>query len=199
MSTLVQRPAPPFLASALMPDGTFDEEIALERFRGRYVALFFYPLDFTFVCPSEILAFDRRIEAFEERECQVLGCSVDSHYTHFAWRNTPPDSGGIGPVRFPLVSDLSKRIARDYGILADDSVALRATFLIDRGGVVRHQVVNDLGLGRDVDELLRVLDALRHVEVSGEVCPSGWKKGDPAMVPSRTGVASYLKSYRARL
>jgi peroxiredoxin (alkyl hydroperoxide reductase subunit C) len=199
MSTLVQRPAPPFLASALMPDGTFDEELTLERFRGRYVALFFYPLDFTFVCPSEILAFDRRIEAFEERECQVLGCSVDSHYTHFAWRNTSPDSGGIGPVRFPLVSDLSKRIARDYGILADDSVALRATFLIDRGGVVRHQVVNDLGLGRDVDELLRVLDALRHVEVSGEVCPSGWKKGDPAMVPSRTGVASYLKSYRARL
>jgi peroxiredoxin (alkyl hydroperoxide reductase subunit C) len=199
MSSLVSHTAPDFTATAVLEDDRLDDAFSLSSLRGRYVALFFYPLDFTFVCPSEILAFDRRHEEFAERGCAIVGVSVDSHYTHLAWRRTSPDEGGIGPIRFPLVSDLSKQIARDFGVLTNETVALRGTFLIDPQGVVRHQVVNDLGLGRDVDELLRTLDALRHLDETGQVCPAGWKHGDPAMEASPAGVVKYLKNYRARL
>jgi peroxiredoxin 2/4 len=199
MSTLVQHPAPTFTASAVLPDGKIDDGFSLEDLRGKYVVLFFYPLDFTFVCPSEILAFDKRVDAFEERNCQVIGVSVDSAFTHAAWRKTAPENGGIGPVRFPLVADLTKHISRTFGVLSGDAVALRATFLLDRDGVIRHQAVNDLGIGRDVDETLRTLDALIHHETSAEVCPAGWTAGDPAMEATSEGVAKYLKNYRARL
>ena len=199
MSSLVQQSAPTFTAAAVQKDGGIDGEFSLESFRGRTVVLFFYPLDFTFVCPSEILAFDKRIEEFEKRDCQVIGVSVDSAYTHTAWRNTAVEDGGIGPIRFPLVADVTKKIASSFGVLLEGGVALRATFLIDAEGVVRHQIVNDLGIGRDVDETLRVIDALQHQRASDDVCPAGWKKGDPSMEPTPAGVKKYLKNYRARL
>jgi peroxiredoxin (alkyl hydroperoxide reductase subunit C) len=193
MSTLVTREAPNFTATAVMPNNSF-EDISLSKFRGEYVVLFFYPLDFTFVCPSEIIAFDRQIEAFKKRNCQVLGVSVDSHFTHLAWKQTEPKNGGIGNVQYPLVADLKKDIAREYGVLLDDGVALRGLFLIDRDGVVRHALINDLPLGRNVGEALRVLDALQYTEENGEVCPANWQEGKDAMKPSAEGVASYLAS-----
>jgi peroxiredoxin (alkyl hydroperoxide reductase subunit C) len=195
MSVSVQQEAPGFTATAVLPDDSFQEEFSLEAFRGRYVVLFFYPLDFTFVCPSEILAFDHKLDEFKQRDCEVIGVSVDSHYTHLAWKKTSVDDGGIGPIGFPLVSDLDKKIARDYGILVNDAVALRATFLIDRDGVVRHQVVNDLGIGRSIPDTLRTLDALRHVETKGDVCPANWEDGKDAMKATPAGVAKYLKDF----
>ena len=195
MTTLIQQQAPNFKATAIMPDNSINERFSLEDYRGKYVVLFFYPLDFTFVCPSEILAFDHRVEEFRKRNCEVIGVSIDSHYTHLAWKNTAVENGGIGKVRFPLVADLTKQIARDYGVLVGDSVALRGTFLIDKGGVVRHAVINDLPLGRNIDEELRTLDALQYLEEHGEVCPANWKKGDPAMKPTPDGVAKYLKEH----
>jgi peroxiredoxin (alkyl hydroperoxide reductase subunit C) len=191
MSTLVTREAPDFTATAVMPDNSF-EEINLSKFRGEYVVLFFYPLDFTFVCPSEIIAFDRKLDAFKKKGCQVIGVSVDSHFTHLAWKETEPKKGGIGNIQYPLVADLTKEIARDYGVLFNDAVALRGLFLIDKEGVVRHSIVNDLPLGRSVDEALRMLDALRYTEEHGEVCPANWQEGEDAMEPSADGVASYL-------
>jgi peroxiredoxin (alkyl hydroperoxide reductase subunit C) len=194
MSTLVTREAPDFTATAVMPDNSF-EDISLSKFRGQYVVLFFYPLDFTFVCPSEIIAFDKQVDAFKSKNCQVLGVSVDSHFTHLAWKQTEPKDGGIGNVQYPLVADLKKDIARDYGVLVDDSVALRGLFLIDKEGVVRHALINDLPLGRNVGEALRVLDALQYTEENGEVCPANWQEGDDAMQPSAEGVASYLATH----
>lgn len=191
MDTIVTRPAPDFTAKAVMPGGTI-EDLSLSAYRGRYVVLFFYPLDFTFVCPSEIIAFDRRLAEFQERNCDVIGVSVDSEYTHFAWRNTPVEQGGIGAIRYPLVSDLKKEISRAYGVLHDEAVALRGLFLIDREGVVRHALVNDLPIGRSVDEALRVLDALQFHEAHGDVCPADWHKGEEAMKPTAEGVAAYL-------
>ncbi len=176
MGVLVQQPAPDFQAQAVLPDGTF-EQLKLSAFRGRYVLLFFYPLDFTFVCPTEIIAFSERIAEFEARHVQVIGVSVDSHYTHLAWRNTPRSEGGIGPIAYPLVADLSKSIAQAYDVLLPGGIALRGLFVIDREGVVRHQVVNDLPLGRSVDEALRTVDALQFYEQNGEVCPANWKPG----------------------
>jgi peroxiredoxin (alkyl hydroperoxide reductase subunit C) len=199
VSVLVQKEAPSFTATAIMPDNAIDEGFSLQKYRGRYVVLFFYPLDLTFVCPSEILAFDHRIDDFRERDCEVIGVSVDSHFTHLAWKNTPVDEGGIAAVRFPLVADLTKQIARDYGILSDDAVALRGTFLIDREGIVRHQIVNDLALGRNIDDVLRTLDALQHSERSGDVCPANWVKGKDAMKPSPAGVKKYLKDFGLKL
>ena len=190
---LVTKFAPDFTAKAVMPDHTF-HEFTLSSLRGKYVILFFYPLDFTFVCPSEILAFDRKLEEFRQRNCEVIGVSVDSEFSHYAWRDTPVEKGGIGHVRFPIVADITKKIARDYGVLFNESVALRGLFLIDRDGVVRHQVINDLPLGRNVDEAIRMLDALHHFEQYGEVCPANWKAGQKAMVPTAEGVASYLAS-----
>jgi peroxiredoxin (alkyl hydroperoxide reductase subunit C) len=157
--------------------------------------LFFYPLDFTFVCPSEIIAFDKAYDKFKEKNCEVVGVSVDSQFTHFAWKNTPVKEGGIGQVRFPLVADLDKQIARAYGVLLNDAVALRGLFLIDKEGVVRHSVVNDLPLGRNVDEALRMLDALQFTEKHGEVCPANWNQGEDGMKPTADGVADYLAKH----
>src|SRR3972149_3233122 len=166
-------------------------ELKLSSYRGRYVVLFFYPLDFTFVCPSEIIAFDAALAKFEKKNAQVLGVSVDSHYTHLAWKNTPRKEGGIGPIKYPLVSDLDKNISRSFSVLLEAGIALRGLFLIDRQGVVRHALVNDLPIGRSVDEALRVLDALQFHEEHGEVCPPNWHEGEEAMKPSAEGVASY--------
>ena len=191
MSTLVTQQAPNFTATAVLADNSF-EEIKLTNYRGKYVVLFFYPLDFTFVCPSEILAFDRKLEEFRKKDCELIGVSVDSHFTHLAWKETEIEQGGIGGIQYPLVSDLKKEIADRYGVLHDGSVALRGLFLIDREGVIRHAVVNDLPLGRNVDEALRMLDALRFIEEHGEVCPANWHEGEEAMKPTAEGVAEYL-------
>ncbi len=192
MSVLVGKPAPTFKAQAVMPDGSF-KELDLASFQGKYVVLFFYPLDFTFVCPSEIIAFDNHLAEFKERGCEVIGVSIDSHFTHWAWRNTPVDKGGIGAIKYPLVADLTKSIARDYDVLTGNgAVAYRGLFLIDKKGVVRHQIVNDLPLGRNVAEALRMVDALAFNESHGEVCPAGWTKGKQGMKPSAEGVAAYL-------
>ncbi|TWT31133.1 putative peroxiredoxin [Posidoniimonas corsicana] len=183
MSVLVQKEAPDFTAQAVMPDGTF-KELKLSDYRGKYVLLFFYPLDFTFVCPTEIIAFSDAAAKFEEKGVQILGCSVDSHFSHFAWTQTTRDAGGIGKTGYPLVADLSKQIARDYDVLLDGGVALRGLFLIDKDGVVRHQVVNDLPLGRSIDEALRMVEALQYFEKNGEVCPANWKEGARTIKPS---------------
>ena len=196
MTAQVTMQAPDFTAQAVMPDNTF-KELTLSSYRGKYIILFFYPLDFTFVCPSEIIAFDRDLSKFQDRNCQIIGASIDSQFTHLAWKNTPVEAGGIGNVRFPLVADLNKQIARDYGVLHDESVALRGLFLIDREGIIRHAVINDLALGRSVDEALRVLDALRFHEEHGEVCPANWKPGEEAMKPTAEGVAEYLAAHAA--
>ncbi|HOJ68246.1 MAG TPA: peroxiredoxin [Candidatus Hydrogenedentes bacterium] len=196
MAVIVTQPAPDFEATAVMPDGSFNEKFRLSDYKGKkYVVLFFYPLDFTFVCPSEILAFDKKVKEFEERNTQVIGVSVDSHFCHWAWRNTPVEKGGIGNVQFPLVADITKQISRDYGVLFNEAVALRGLFLIDKEGIVRHALVNDLPLGRSVDEAIRVVDALQHFEKHGEVCPANWRKGEEAMKPSAEGVAEYLAKH----
>ena len=195
MSFLVTKEAPGFTATAATAEHGVDDHFALSSLRGNYVILLFYPLDFTFVCPTEILAFEERIEDFRRRDCQVVGLSVDSHFTHLAWRKTPKDAGGIGQIRFPLIADLDKNIARSYGVLLNDSVALRGLFLIDREGIVRHATVNDLPLGRNVDEALRMLDALRFHETRGEVCPANWQDGEPGMAPTDEGVAKYLSKF----
>jgi len=177
MAVLVQKPAPEFKAQAVMPNNEF-KELSLTDYKGKYVLFFFYPLDFTFVCPTEIIAFSDRIEEFEELGVQVVGCSIDSHFSHLAWRNTPRNQGGIGHIKYPLVADLNKQISRDYDVLIEDSgIALRGLFLIDKEGIVRHQVVNDLPLGRSVDEALRMVQALQYFEKHGEVCPADWKEG----------------------
>jgi peroxiredoxin (alkyl hydroperoxide reductase subunit C) len=194
MSYLVTKEAPDFTAQAVMPDNTF-AELKLSSYRGKHVILFFYPLDFTFVCPSEILAFDRKIEEFRKRGAEVIGVSIDSHFCHWAWKNTPVEKGGIGQIRYPLVADLNKNISRDFGVLVNDEVALRGLFLIDQKGIVRHAVINDLSLGRNVDEALRMLEALQHTEKYGEVCPANWKEGDEAMKPTAAGVADYLAKH----
>ncbi len=194
MSVLVGKSAPDFTAAAVMPDNSFKEDFSLSDYKDKYVVLFFYPLDFTFVCPSEIIAFDHRLKEFESRGVQVIGVSVDSHFTHLAWKNTAVSGGGIGNIQYPLVADLSKSIVSDYDVLLDAGIALRGSFLIDREGMVRHQVVNDLPLGRNIDEMLRMVDALQFTEEHGEVCPAGWDKGKKGMEPSPDGVASYLAS-----
>lgn len=199
MSALVTEQAPAFTAMAVMPDDSFREDFSLAELRGQYVVLLFYPSDFSFVCPSEILALDHRIGQFRERDCEVVGISVDSHHTHLAWKRTPVDDGGIGPIQFPLVADITKQISRDYGVLVGDAVALRATFVVDRLGVVRHQVVNDPDLGRNIEDTLRTLDALRHVEIHGEVCPANWEEGREAMQATPAGVVRYLKDFGLKL
>jgi peroxiredoxin (alkyl hydroperoxide reductase subunit C) len=192
---MVTQEAPDFTAQAVMADGTMDE-LTLSSYRGKYVCLFFYPLDFTFVCPSEILAFNRAVDAFREKNCELIGVSVDSQYTHFAWRETPVEKGGIGPVKFPLVADLNKKISMDYGVLLHDAgISLRGLFIIDKEGVIRHALVNDLPLGRSVDEAMRILDALQFTEEHGEVCPANWKPGEEAMKPTAEGVAEYLAKH----
>lgn len=192
--SLVTKKAPDFTAKAVLPNNAI-EELTLSDFQGKYVVLFFYPLDFTFVCPSEIIAFDTKLAEFQERNCEVIGVSVDSEYSHFAWKQTARDKGGIGNIRYPLVSDLTKQISFKYEVLFNESVSLRGLFLIDREGIVRHAVINDLPIGRNVDEALRVLDALQYTEKHGEVCPANWRKGEDAMIPTAKGVASYLAKH----
>jgi peroxiredoxin (alkyl hydroperoxide reductase subunit C) len=195
MSTLVTKEAPNFTTVAVMGDNTFKEDFSLADYRGKYVILFFYPLDFTFVCPSEIIAFDKALEAFQEKETEIIGVSIDSQFSHWAWKNTPVNKGGIGNIRYPLVADLDKKISRQYGVLLDAGIALRGTFLIDKEGIVRHAVVNDLPLGRSIDEALRMVDALKFHEQHGDVCPANWKDGEEAMKPTAEGVAEYLDKH----
>ncbi len=199
MSVLVTKEAPDFTAAAVMGDGSIKEDFKLSDYRGKYVVLFFYPLDFTFVCPSEIIAHDHRAARLREMGAEVIGVSIDSQFTHYAWRNTPVEQGGIGPVSFPLVADINHDIVRAYGVEHPDGVALRGSFLIDRDGVVQHQVVNNLPLGRNIDEMVRLLEALQFTEEHGEVCPAGWKSGDEGMKPDADGVASYLASHAEAL
>lgn len=198
MAVLVTKEAPDFKATAVMADGSF-QDISLADYRGKKVVLYFYPLDFTFVCPSEIIAFDHRMSEFEKRNTVVLGCSIDSHFTHLAWRNTDINEGGIGQINYPLIADIDKSIARDYDVLVNEAVALRGSFLIDEEGVVRHQVINDLPLGRNIDEMLRMVDALDFHSKHGEVCPAGWQEGKEGMKASTEGVAEYLSSNADKL
>jgi len=191
VSVLVQLPAPDFTAQAVMPDGSF-QEISLSQYRGKYVVLFFYPLDFTFVCPTEIIAFSEAAKQFEDHGVQLLGCSVDSHYTHLAWRSTPRNKGGLGDIAYPLIADLDKKIAQAYDVLLPDGVALRGLFLIDKEGTVRHQVVNDLPLGRSVAEALRMVKALQYFEEHGEVCPANWDEGGATIKPDPKGSQEYF-------
>ncbi|MCA9188545.1 MAG: peroxiredoxin [Pirellulaceae bacterium] len=193
MSVLVQKEAPDFEAQAVMPDGSF-KNVKLSDYRGKYVVLFFYPLDFTFVCPTEIIAFSDRAAEFEKLGVQVLGVSVDSHYSHLAWRNTKRTEGGLGDIRYPLVADLNKQIAKDYDVLLDAGIALRGLFLIDKTGVVRHQVVNDLPLGRSVEETLRMVEALQYFEANGEVCPANWKQGSATIKPTPESSREFFRS-----
>ena len=197
--SLVQKPAPDFTADAVMPNGE-EKTIKLSQFKGdKYVVLFFYPFDFTFVCPTEIIAFSNHIEEFKKRRVEVLGVSIDSTHVHRAWRNTKVEDGGIGSIAYPLVADVNKDIARSFGVLLEGGMALRGTFLIDRQGVVRQEMVNDLPLGRSIEETLRLVDALQHTEEHGEVCPAGWNKGKTAMKADPKGVASFLKDHAAKL
>ncbi len=198
MSVLVAQEAPEFKAQAVMPDNSF-QEISLSDYRGKYVVLFFYPLDFTFVCPSEIIAFDKRLEEFKSRGVEVIGVSIDSHFSHLAWKNTEIKNGGIGNVQFPLVADIDKAITDAYDVRTGPGIALRGSFLIDKEGVVQHQVINNLSLGRDIDEMLRVVDALQFTEEHGEVCPAGWQKGKAGMKGSTEGVAEYLANNHEEL
>ncbi|CDJ51287.1 peroxiredoxin, putative [Eimeria brunetti] len=192
MTTLVGQKAPNFTCEAVMPDGSFDT-VSLGSFLGqKYVLLFFYPFDFTFVCPSEIVAFSKAVKDFEARDVQVLGCSIDSKFTHHAWRSQDLKNGGIGPVSIPLLADVKKEVASAYGVLLPDGMALRGLFLIDKQGVVQHALVNSLAIGRSVPEALRVVDALQHHEKYGDVCPANWQKGEKAMKPTAKGVAEYL-------
>ncbi len=197
---LVGQPAPDFTANAVMPSNEINPTFNLKSYlTGSYGLVFFYPLDFTFVCPSEILAHDHRLGAFADRNTKVIAVSVDSHFTHLAWKNTPVDKGGLGRVSFPMVADLNKTIARDYGVLLPGGVALRGSFLIDRAGVVQVAHVNNLPLGRNVDEMLRLVDALQFNEEHGEVCPAGWQKGKAGMKASPQGVADYLAKHGGEL
>ena len=207
---LVTKPAPDFTATAIMGDNSFSE-ITLSEYKGKKVVLFFYPLDFTFVCPTEILAFNKRLDDFKKRGVEVLGCSVDSKWAHYGWKNTEIKNGGIGDIQYPIIADIDKAIARKYDVLKGSTpatvltdegeeettvggdVALRASFLIDEEGVIRHAVINDLPLGRNIDEMLRMVDALAFNQEHGEVCPAGWEEGDDTMQENFAGVASYLE------
>ena len=193
MGVLVGKTAPDFTAAAVLGNGQIVESFNLKTaIKDKYAVLFFYPLDFTFVCPSELIAFDHRMAEFKKHNVEVIGVSIDSHYTHNAWRNTPVEKGGIGAVGYTLVADIKHEIAQAYDVEAAAGVAFRATFLIDRSGIVQHQYVNNLPLGRNVDETLRLVDALQFTEDHGEVCPAGWQKGKAGMKASQEGVAEYL-------
>lgn len=192
MSSLVGKPAPEFKAQAAMPDGSF-QEIALSDYKDKnYVLLFFYPLDFTFVCPTEIIAFSDKVEEFQRRGVQVLSCSVDSQFTHLAWKNVPRTEGGLGDIGYPMLADLNKKIAADYGVLLDAGIALRGLFLIDKSGTVQHSVINNLPLGRNIDEAMRMVDALQFHEKNGEVCPANWTEGDKGMKADPKGSKEYF-------
>ena len=198
--SLIGQKAPDFTAQAVMENDEIIEISLHDYLDDDYGLIFFYPLDFTFVCPSEIIAFSNRMDKFKELGCKVVGVSVDSQFSHYAWRNTAVEKGGIGSINFPLVADLTKSIATYYGVLIDGAgVALRGSFLIDKTGNIRHYVINDLPLGRNVDESIRMVEALQFHEDHGEVCPAGWNKGDEGMKPNADGVASYLEGHAEEL
>lgn len=201
MSVLVGRQFPDFTAPAVLGDGKIQDQLNLaEQIKNHYAVVFFYPLDFTFVCPSELIALDKRMNDFNQRQVKVFGVSIDSHFTHNAWRNTPVDKGGIGPVRYTLVADITHNICRAYGVEHPQAgVAFRGTFIIDPKGVVRSQIVNDLPLGRNIDEIIRTIDALQFHEQHGEVCPANWNKGKAGMKASPEGVANYLAAHAESL
>lgn len=193
MSVLTGRKAPDFKVSAVI-NGKFDDNFTLSQFKGKYVVLFFYPLDFTFVCPTELHAFQEKLGDFKERNCEVVGVSVDSKFSHLAWLNTPVKEGGIKGVTYPLVADINKTISADYDVLVEGAgIAYRGLFLIDKEGIVQHQVVNALGLGRNIDEALRMLEALQYLEKNGEVCPANWHEGDKGMKPDQGGLKEWFK------
>jgi peroxiredoxin (alkyl hydroperoxide reductase subunit C) len=197
---LVGQEAPDFTAAAVLGSGEIVDNFNFkEATKGKYAVVFFYPLDFTFVCPSELIAFDHRLADFKAKNVEVIGVSIDSHFTHAAWRNTPVNQGGIGQVAYPLVADIKHEICQSFGVEAAGGVAYRGSFLIDKNGVVRHMVVNDLPLGRNIDEMLRMVDALQFTEEHGEVCPAGWNKGKVGMKASTSGVAEYLASHAEQL
>jgi peroxiredoxin (alkyl hydroperoxide reductase subunit C) len=214
MTMLVGKKAPSFKAAAVVNGGDFEDDFSLDQYQGKkHVLFYFYPLDFTFVCPTEIIAFQKRLKDFEDRNVQVVGCSIDSKFSHWAWLNTPQNDGGIQGVTYPIVADVNKTIALNYGVLAgyydydengqmiwignqgEDAVAYRGLFLIDKQGIVRHQVVNDLPLGRSVDEALRMIDALQFFEEKGEVCPADWEKGKDGLKDTAEGIAQYLSTH----
>ncbi|MBZ0093739.1 MAG: redoxin domain-containing protein [Burkholderiales bacterium] len=200
MAVLVGKAAPDFTAAAVMGDNSIEENFNLKSFiKDKYAVIFFYPLDFTFVCPSELIAFDHRLKDFKERNVEVIGVSIDSHFTHLAWKNTPVNNGGIGKVGYPMVADIKHEICKAYDVETEGGVAFRGSFLIDKSGVVRHQVVNDLPLGRDIGEMMRVVDALQFTEQHGEVCPAGWNKGKAGMKATTEGVADYLAKHSNEL
>lgn len=197
---IVTKKAPNFIAPAVLPNGKIVEDFELYKNSGeKGIILFFWPKDFTFVCPSEIIAFDNKMSQFREKGYNVVGVSIDSDYVHLAWRNTPVDKGGIGQVKFPIVSDIKKEISIAYDVLCDAGIALRASFLIDKTGIVRHAVINDLPLGRNIDEMIRMVDALTFFETHGDVCPANWRKGDVGMKASVDGVAEYLSKNKDKL
>ncbi|MDH5471370.1 MAG: peroxiredoxin C [Gammaproteobacteria bacterium] len=201
MGVLVGREAPDFTTAAVLGNGEIvDSYNFKDATKGKYAVVFFYPLDFTFVCPSELIAFDHRLEEFKKRNVEVIGVSIDSHFTHNAWRNTPINQGGIGQVGYTLVADMTHGVCKAYDVeTPDGAVAFRGSFLIDKNGVVRHQVVNDLPLGRNIDDMIRMVDALQFTEEHGEVCPAGWNQGDKGMKASPDGVAAYLASEADKL
>lgn len=201
MAVLVGKAAPDFNAVAVMGNNEMNETFNLKRYiSGKYAVIFFYPLDFTFVCPSELIAFNHRLDEFKKRNVEVIGVSIDSQFTHLAWKNTPVEKGGIGQVQYPLIADVKHEICKAYDVEFDAAgVAFRGSFLIDRAGVVRHQVVNDLPLGRNIDEMIRMVDALQFTEEHGEVCPAGWNKGKAGMNASPEGVAKYLANHANEL
>lgn len=200
MAVLVGKAAPDFTACAVMGNNEINESFNLKSYiAGKAAVVFFYPLDFTFVCPSELIAFDHRLSEFKSRNVEVIGVSIDSQFTHLAWKNTPVNKGGIGQVGYPLVADIKHEICQAYDVEAAGGVAFRGSFLIDAAGTVRHQVVNDLPLGRNIDEMLRMVDALQFHEEHGEVCPAGWNKGKAGMNASTAGVAQYLADHAAEL
>ena len=200
MSVLVGKAAPDFTAATVLGNNTIDENFNLKaHIKNKYAVIFFYPLDFTFVCPSELIAFDHRLKEFKDRNVEVIGVSIDSHFTHLAWKNTPVNNGGIGQVQYPLVADIKHEICKAYDVEAEGGVAYRGSFLIDKNGVVRHQVVNYLPLGRNIDEMIRMVDALQFTEQHGEVCPAGWNKGKAGMKADTKGVADYLAKHAGEL
>lgn len=198
MLNLIRQSAPDFTAEAVLADNKIVTDFKLSQYKGKYVVLLFYPLDFTFVCPTEILAFNEKLNDLKQRDTELIGISVDSVYTHLAWKKTPVSEGGIGNIGFTLVSDLKKEISSNYGVLIDGEIALRALFLIDKNGIIRHSVINDTPFGRSVNEAIRMIDALRHYDKYGKLCPADWQEGKDSMDGTTDGVIDYLSKYAGK-